>query len=130
MFALKVSTVLAAMLAVAHASPATNAPVPSLKGSLHTNDISIMQSCNDPNLTGLCFNWSSTVLPTGCGDFRNTSPSTDDQVSSVSTAAGIKCTLFADPGCKGRSQLIVGTLNDFGPVGFDNTATSFSCSST
>ncbi|KAJ7182365.1 hypothetical protein C8R43DRAFT_1116008 [Mycena crocata] len=130
MFALKAGTVFAAIFAVVHASPGTTSPVPSSKGALHPNAIFIMQSCNDLNLTGICSDWSSTVLPTGCGDFRNTSPSTDDQLTSVRSAAGIQCTLFADPGCTGRSQLVVGTINDLRTVGFDDTATSFFCSST
>ncbi|KAJ6580013.1 hypothetical protein DFH09DRAFT_1360647 [Mycena vulgaris] len=134
MFALKVGAVLAAMLTtVVHATPAAQpTPVPSLKGGLHAdaaNDIFIMESCNDLNLGGICFDWSSTILPTGCGDFRNTSPSQDDQLTSVSSAPGLQCTLFADPGCTGRSQLVVGTINDLRTVGFDDTATSFFCAS-
>ncbi|KAJ6458216.1 hypothetical protein C8R45DRAFT_1183667 [Mycena sanguinolenta] len=136
MFALKVAAVFAAMLAtVVRATPAAQptSPVPSLKGGLHVdgaNAISIMESCNDLNLGGICFFWSSSTLPSGCGDFRSTSPSQDDQLTSVSSGPGIRCTLFADPGCTGRSQVVVGTINDLRTVGFDDTATSFFCAST
>jgi hypothetical protein len=101
MFSLKVGAVLAAMLAtVVHATPAAQptSAVPSLKGGLHAdaaNAIFIMESCNDLNLGGICFNWSSTSLPSGCTDFRSTSPSQDDQLTSVSSASGIQCILFA-----------------------------------
>jgi hypothetical protein len=101
MLSLKVGAVIAAMLAtVVHATPAAQptSPVPSRKGGPHAdtaNAIFIMRSCNDLNLGGICFDWTSTILPTGCGDFRNTSPSQDDQLTSVSSASGIQCTLFA-----------------------------------
>ncbi|KAJ7867609.1 hypothetical protein B0H13DRAFT_2065285 [Mycena leptocephala] len=117
MFALKVGAVLAAMLAtIVHSTPAAQAtsPVPSLKGAPHADAalaIVIMHSCDDPSLSGICFDWRATV-------------------TSVSAGPGLQCTLFADSGCTGRSQLVVGTINDLGTVGFDNTASSFFCAST
>jgi hypothetical protein len=101
MFTLKVGAVLAAMLAtIVHSTPAAQAtsPVPSLKGAPHADAalaIVIMHSCDDPSLSGICFDWRATVLPTGCGDFGSTNPSQNDQVTSVSAGPGLQCTLFA-----------------------------------
>ncbi|KAF9027306.1 hypothetical protein BDZ89DRAFT_1066974 [Hymenopellis radicata] len=104
------------------------APVPANTGVAQAPDaITIFTGCNDLSLSGTCFDWTSTVLPSGCGDFRSSGQ--DDQLTSARSAPGIQCTLFADPGCTGRSQLIVGTVNDLRTVGFDDTATSFNCRS-
>ncbi|KAF9001372.1 hypothetical protein BDZ89DRAFT_1121482 [Hymenopellis radicata] len=91
------------------------------------DDITIFRTCNDPNLTGLCNTWFSPILPSGCGDLAGANQ--QDSVSSASTFAGIQCTLFQDSGCSGRTQLVVGTINNLATVGFDNTASSFNCQS-
>ncbi|KAF9001371.1 hypothetical protein BDZ89DRAFT_1081956 [Hymenopellis radicata] len=90
--------------------------------------ITIFKTCTDINFGGLCVVWVSDVLPSGCGSLS--AAGQQDSVSSASTPAGIACTLFEDAGCSGRTQLVVGTINDLGTVGFQDTATSFNCRST
>ncbi|KAF9025578.1 hypothetical protein BDZ89DRAFT_1068223 [Hymenopellis radicata] len=75
--------------------------------------ITIFKTCTDINFGG------SALSAAG----------QQDSVSSASTPAGIACTLFEDAGCSGRTQLVVGTINDLRTVGFQDTATSFNCRS-
>ncbi|KAF8909596.1 hypothetical protein CPB85DRAFT_1435627 [Mucidula mucida] len=102
------------------------APVPDNTGVAQAPDaIIIFTGCNDLSLSGICFDWTSTVLPSACKDFRTSDQ--DDSLTSARSPSGIQCTLFADPNCSGRSQLVVDTINDLRTVDFDDTATSFSC---
>ncbi|KAF8879910.1 hypothetical protein CPB85DRAFT_1341384 [Mucidula mucida] len=130
MFKLTAATVLALLNATFAASLVERAALlPAISnGALAPNAISIVETCNDANLAGACNAWSSTVLPSGCGDLAGAGQ--DNTVTSVATSAGIQCTLFDGAGCTGRSQLVVGTVNNLATVGFDNVASSFSCAST
>ncbi|KAF9055549.1 hypothetical protein BDP27DRAFT_1433659 [Rhodocollybia butyracea] len=99
------------------------AEVPDIVNS--PDAINVILTCTQTNLT-TCRQFTSTILPTGCGILSSTGQA---NVQSVSTAPGIQCTLFTGTACNGTSQLVNGTINDLAVVGFSNTANSFNCAS-
>ncbi|KAF8873295.1 hypothetical protein CPB85DRAFT_1348628 [Mucidula mucida] len=131
MFKLTAATVLALLNATFAASLGERAALlPAVSnGALAPNAISIVETCNDANLAGACNAWSSTVLPSGCGDLAGAGQ--DNTVTSVPLPpTGVLNVHLSGAGCTGRSQLVVGTVNNLATVGFDNVASSFSCAST
>ncbi|KAJ7658975.1 hypothetical protein B0H17DRAFT_1185575 [Mycena rosella] len=102
--------------AVAHASAASLSPLV----------ITVLETCVNTNL-GNCLVWSATTLPVGCTSLAASGQASS--VSSVSSSAGIECTLFTSTTCTGASQLINGTVNALSVVAYDNLANSFTCQS-
>ncbi|KAJ7629055.1 hypothetical protein FB45DRAFT_919896 [Roridomyces roridus] len=116
-----------ALAASASASIIARAAAPAVAhtpGSLSTLAIQVLETCVDTNLNN-CLIWSATTLPVGCTNIAAAGQASD--VSSVSTVAGVVCTLFSSTTCTGTSQIINGTLNALAVVGYDNTANSFTC---
>ncbi|KAJ7922233.1 hypothetical protein B0H13DRAFT_2317672 [Mycena leptocephala] len=86
--------------------------------------VKVFTTCINNNL-GNCLIWSATTLPVGCTDLSANGQAKD--VSSVSSVAGVDCTLFASKTCTGKSQFINGTINALTVVGFKDVANSFTC---
>ncbi|KAJ7916490.1 hypothetical protein B0H13DRAFT_1997405 [Mycena leptocephala] len=104
--------------AVASKGPSANivGPVPDA--------VQVFTTCINNNLNN-CLIWSATTLPVGCTNLAANGQAND--VSSVSTVAGVDCTLFTSTTCTGSSQFINGTLNALTVVGFNDKANSFTC---
>ncbi|KAJ7187379.1 hypothetical protein C8R46DRAFT_1342485 [Mycena filopes] len=102
---------------------ASNGPVAA---SIHPDAIVAFTTCINENLKN-CLIWSATTLPVGCTNLAANGQASD--VSSVTSAAGVDCTLFTSTTCTGKSQFINGTLNALTVVGFNDIANSFTCAS-
>ncbi|KAJ7257392.1 hypothetical protein C8J57DRAFT_1721201 [Mycena rebaudengoi] len=108
---------------------AAEVPTASIGGHGTTPDaaqVILMNVCMDPNF-GNCVSLNFGNVPTGCLAMP---AGWNDRITSAQAVAGIVCTLFADPGCTGRSLVVAGNIPDFRPVGMDDLTTSMSCFST
>ncbi|KAJ6464673.1 hypothetical protein C8R47DRAFT_1156151 [Mycena vitilis] len=115
-----------AVRAPAAAAVATASNGPAANVSPIANAIVVFTTCVDEKLSN-CLIWSATTLPVGCTNLAANGQASD--VSSVTSASGVDCTLFTSTTCSGSSQFINGTLNALTVVGFDNKANSFTCES-
>ncbi|KAF7377733.1 hypothetical protein MSAN_00196300 [Mycena sanguinolenta] len=112
------TTIQRAPAAAAVASAANVSPAPDA--------VQVLETCINANINN-CLIWSATTLPVGCTNLAANGQASD--VSSVSTSAGVECTLFTSTTCTGSSQIINGTINDLSVVAFNDVANSFTCQS-